>query len=779
MKRICLLIAAACLLGSACDGCTDATPVGNNDPADAGGDLDTIDTCGANCAPDDDAGDDDSGDDTGADASTCPVARTCESECCEADQLCIQSGCVTPGMDCEVNQDCADEEVCEVTLGKCIPDPGVECTYQPDFEEFNPEVSLAWRADANTPASTYDQVMMTPAVADITEDGIPDVVFSTFTGGSYNEASILRAFDGRTYDPIFDLTDAPRQVSGSASVAIGDIDGDLRNEIVAVAPPGQGLIAFDDHTTDWAVLWTTAAFPMAWDGGYLTDLDGNGTVEIVAGRRVFDGATGDLLCANPDQADAPMNSSAADLDDDGVLEVVAGGGAFRFVDNGDGTFSCPTYWTVTGGFPAVADFGNFEGGNELYGEADGKPEVVTVNTGATNQIQLFNGQTGARIWAATLPTTGHPYFSDAECQGKTGAGPPTVADFDGDGEPEIATAGACYYVVYETDGTLLWQHPSQDFSSRITGSSVFDFEGDGKAEVVYADECFVRVYDGAGNGDGTTDVLFKRSHSSGTTRELPVIVDVDRDFHAEIIMISNDYSGVGMRCSMFWPDYDALGGPERGVLIVEDPKNEWVTTRPIWNQHAYHVTNVCDGIDDSLCPGAAQNLPGVIPATQAANWKLDFLNNFRQNVQGEGLFDAPDLVVADIDHQCGDGNGITIEVTVANQGARGIVAGTNVAIFFEYQGNDELVTVLQTTVDLPPGARETLTYEWNDAPDVGVDMFAIRAVVDSDGMGTGEVNECVENNNILRFEGTCSCVEDTDCDLDEYCAEGTCVEVPD
>jgi outer membrane protein assembly factor BamB len=779
MKRTNFVVAAAMVFAaSACNSCSD--PVQR-----VGGDTDITDTgitdmcVGATCDGNDDADSDDATMmDAGSDASDCPAARTCASQCCEEGQLCLGDACVTPGIDCDVNQDCPDGEVCEPILGKCIPDPGVECTFQPDFEEFDPEVELAWRAEATTPAPEYDQVMMTPAVADITEDGTPDVVFSSFTGGAYNEESVLRAFDGRTFQPIFDLTDAAKRVSGSASVALGDIDNDLKNEIVAVAPPGQGLIAFDDHTTDWEVMWTSVAFPMSWSGAYLTDLDGDGTVEIVAGRRVLDAETGEVHCANPDIVDVALNSSAADLDDDGILEVVTGAGAFRFVDNGDGTFSCPTYWTMPGGFPAVADFGNFEGGARMYGQADGIPEVVTVSTAATEQIQLLNGQTGERIWAATLPTTDHPYFSDVECQNKTGAGPPTVADFDGDGEPEIAMAGACYYVVYETDGTLLWKHPSQDFSSRVTGSSVFDFEGDGKAEVVYADECFVRVYDGEGNGDGTTEVLFKRSHSSGTTRELPVIVDVDRDYHAEIIMISNDYSNVDDRCRMYWPDYDALGGAERGVLVVEDPRNEWVTTRPVWNQHAYHVTNVCDGLDDSLCPGAAQNLPGVIPPTQEANWKLGFLNNFRQNVQGEGLFDAPDLVVADIDHECG-GDSITIAVTVANQGARGVVAGTKVALYFGFQGDEELVTVLETTVDLPPGGRETLTYDWTDAPDVDVEEFSIRAVVDSDDMGAGLHNECIEDNNTLEFEGTCQCMQDSDCDINEFCADGTCVEVPD
>ena len=80
------------------------------------------------------------------------------------------------------------------------------------------------------------------------------------------------------------------------------------------------------------------------------------------------------------------------------------------------------------------------------------------------------------------------------------SGPPTVADFDGDGRAEIGTAGANFYVVVDLDcigdpvpdgcdsNGILWKVPNNDCSSRATGSSVFDFEGDGSAEVVYADE---------------------------------------------------------------------------------------------------------------------------------------------------------------------------------------------------------------------------------------------------------------------------------------------------
>jgi hypothetical protein len=773
------LALAFALVTYGCDGCQSESTV-NNQSGDTGGDGWTVDTTTDDTTDDstDDDTTDDARDDSGSDAEQCAAANQCGTDCCEGGELCLREACVTPGSDCESNIQCGDDEVCEPTLGKCIPDLGDTCEFRPGEQVFDPSVDLAWRDDANTPSASYNQVMMTPSVIDIDESGSPDIVFSTFTGSAYNQASVLRAIDGETYDPIFDLTDASKNVAGSASLAIGDIDSDGRNEIVAVQPGSSGIFALDDHTTDWAVKWSSGPFSMSWDGAYLVDLNSDTRVEVVASNRVYDGETGDLLCEASGVSPSASNSSAADLDGTGNLEVVSGQGAFKFESDGQGGYNCPAYWTqpAGGGFPAVADFGNFDGAQPQYGALDGKPEVATVNTGGSEQIQIRNGQDGSLIWSKTLPIDGHPLFSAAQCDSKNGGGPPTVADFDGDGAPEVATAGACFYVVYDTDGSLLWKHPSQDFSSRVTGSSVFDFQGDGKAEVVYADECFIRVYDGAGNGDGTTEILFKRAHTSGTTRELPVVVDVDADFHAEIVLISNDYSGVGNNCAANWSDFEALGGEERGILVIEDAQNRWVATRPVWNQHAYHVTNVCDGVDPNLCQGRA-NKPGAIPVQRPENWELGYLNNFRQNVQGEGLFNAPDLAVTNLKTSC-NGETVGMEITVGNLGSRGVRAGVDVAVFVTEGGSEQHLVTLQTTQDLPPGGRETLTYEWTNAPDLNGADISVRAVADANESGDQQHNECNEDNNEIVDEASCVCEDVSDCQPGEYCDNtGECLPI--
>lgn len=714
--------------------------------------------------------------DTSPDTTTevCDPANQCGEECCTSAQLCLNEACVSPGADCAHNLECPTGEVCEPTFGKCLPDSGVVCEFRPPTHVFEPEVATAWVEDETTPEPDYHQVMMTPAVLDMNEDGVPDIVFSTFRGGAYTAESILRGIDGRTFEPIFDLVDVAKRVSGAASIALGDIDGDGRNEIVAVLPSSsRGLIAIDDHTTGWAVKWETDAFGMHWAGPALVDLDGDGSVEVIAANRVYDAATGALKCIASGLATTAVDSTAVDLNGDGNQEVIAGNGAFQFIPDGSGGYDCPVYWQYSGGgggYPAVGDFGTFTGDTPVFGQLDGIPEVVTTSG---SSIHLSNGQTGENIWTATLPSDGHKYYTPAQCT-TNGIGPPTVADFDGDGAPEIGAAGACFYVVYETDGSMRWKHSSQDFSSRVTGSSVFDFQGDGKAEVVYADECFLRVYDGAGNDDGTTEILYKRSHTSGTTRELPVIVDVDGDYHADIVYISNDYSGVGAGCSARWEEFDAENGIEHGVFVAKDAQNRWVSTRQVWNQHAYHVTNVCDGVDDSLCPGRI-NKPGAIPIGQKNNWEMSYMNNFRQNVQGEGLFNAPDLEISNAKTDC-DGQGLRLRLTIANRGTRGVLAGVNVAVWITIDGVEQYLTTLTTTQDLPPGGRETIEYDWPDAPSPSGQEISIRAVADSDELGNAQHNECHEDNNEISNAISCACTENRDCDPGEFCAStGECL----
>jgi hypothetical protein len=162
----------------------------------------------------------------------------------------------------------------------------------------------------------------------------------------------------------------------------------------------------------------------------------------------------------------------------------------------------------------------------------------------------------------------------------------SAGNVNGGGTPDVAVAGGVGYAVFDGKklldpnvagpDTFLWIKQTLDCSSAATGSSVFDFGGDGSAEVPYGDEQRLQIYKGS---DGA--VLFETCNTSGTLREFPLVADVDSDGHAHIVAVSNAYSSIN--CD---------GTKQRGIRVFGDSKGNWVRTRRVWNQHAYHITNV-------------------------------------------------------------------------------------------------------------------------------------------------------------------------------------------
>jgi len=333
-----------------------------------------------------------------------------------------------------------------------------------------------------------------------------------------------------------------------------------------------------------------------------------------------------------------------------------------------------------------------------------------------------------------------PYDLPAESGQVAGrGGPPTIGDFDGDGRREFAVAGGSRYTVFDLDcdlpsGTgagcdrvaglprgVLWSRPSQDFSSNVTGSSVFDFDADGIAEVVYGDECFLRIYRGT---DG--EVLFSQAASSGTGYEYPVIADVDGDFNSEIVVAMT----MGVSCPAMDPIFSGSSSfvQGQGIVVFRDAMDRWAASRPIWNQHAYHVTHVTD--------------QGAIPRTSSwvPNYSTPELNNFRMNAQGDlERTGAADLTVALADDVCGAMGATNLRANVCNRGTNPVPDGARVVF---YEGDPDAGASIACETSLPRlldvGECSSVSCSYtvpDDAPDIVV-------VVDPDG----EVFECRDGN---------------------------------
>lgn len=586
---------------------------------------------------------------------------------------------------------------------------------------------------ANDPFPNHYQTVATPTIANLTDDNgdgavdlddVPDIVFQSYDDRAFTNRGVIRIMSGRPdaggspimhkvipvqddTDPCYDANDAALFHDSSTSVAIGDIDGDGDLELVSLLSNGPAVA----WTPEGCRLWT-ATEPVGANNGNagaptIADIDGDGQAEVLIGRVVLSGHDGSIRwIGDGDLGDNifGVQSVAANIDLLGGQEVIAGSTVY----GSDGSIQCRNT-AVGDGLNAV---GNFDG--------DPEGEFVVVTNGVlylldTDCTELWNFDVGL---ALTTVDNGQGVGPGATCS-SGGGGEPTIADFDGDGLPEVAQANANCYTVINHDGTLLWASRSEDDSSRGTGSSVFDFNGDGVSEVIYNDEHHLRIYNGP---DG--EVLFSRLNSSRTRHEYPVVADVDNDGNAELVFIENNE--VDFACTT-----GQIGGAGIHVLGDDPAIDSWVPTRRIWNQHSYHITNV--------------NENGTVPVAETANWLVPGYNNYRTNLPDSSVLVAPDLevVIDDVGHTVCNTSAARALVSyqACNRGDVRVGPGVNIAVFLD----GALVTTEQTTQTLNPGECEDLTVEFDvPAPPA---TYGIEFIIDDDGTGTGANRECREDNN--------------------------------
>ena len=438
-----------------------------------------------------------------------------------------------------------------------------EMTAPPD--SFMPEVQWAYMGEGMT-----NQAVATPLVANLTDDNsdgeidlcdVPDVIVPIYGAGPQQSEGYLYVLSGDSGALMLKM---PELINGYANPALGDIDADGIPEVVTIRSEvgdiTQGHVIALEH--DGALKWESATVFPAWQVALaLADLDADGDVEILAGNLVLDHLGATLWAAPADNGsiDIPL---AVDLDGDGDLEVLHGGDAFHH----DGS----VYYNSPAGIchPSVANL-----------DADPEPEVL---------LACFNGLT-------LLEHDGAVVFLDQKPGGDASWWrPAAIHDIDGDGGPEIVVSSDSHYSVYKPDLTVLWTADVVDDSGFAAGTA-FDFLGAGFAEAMYADEHNLFVYSETGQ------VLLSTPRGSWTQAENPVVADVDNDGSAEIVVVSN-------------------GGGQPPVQVIRDVEDRWIQARRIWNQHAYHVTNVRED--------------GTIPKDQKPSWQT--LNTFRTNAQIEG-----------------------------------------------------------------------------------------------------------------------------------------------
>ncbi|MEZ4435289.1 MAG: hypothetical protein R3F65_23020 [bacterium] len=490
----------------------------------------------------------------------CPADQYCDGTCvddacvpgvvgCDGDAFgqCIENGsryaedfvCGSPieGFDtcaivagegvcaCRDDWDCPRHLVCQG--GACVGtgEPPT-CLFEPrPFSDARPAPEIVWGSEGRAaiavgrPFSRWTQAAMTPVVANLDDDNgdgridardFPEIVFTTYCGGTFRTNGALRAIHGggpdkgrdafavlgdqrwRAGDPLPDPDDcAMGDINPTAAIAVADLDdpatSDGRPEIIVIHESGRGGIIVYDNTGAELSRGHVDEMPVAGDSPAITiaNLDGRGMAEAVVGpyvitfERAADGAL-EVVDRFEGRLGRGINNlggmaCVADLLGDARPEIVAGStvygfprppaGATRRADcqeNGgpvvpvdaDQRAWCAGRLLVRWDAQAVApgDMGILREGfcaiaDVLGADLDAPTGPENPLDGAPEVILIGSGR--LQIFDGRTGALRTPAWIDARMESPEGGGAPNVDDFDADGFPEIGTSFARSYVVFD------------------------------------------------------------------------------------------------------------------------------------------------------------------------------------------------------------------------------------------------------------------------------------------------------------------------------------------
>ena len=320
-------------------------------------------------------------------------------------------------------------------------------------------------------------------------------------------------------------------------VAAGDLDGDGKPEIVISNYYTQTLqFLLNASTPGHIVMDSVLSVP---SGNYIlgasiADLNGDGKPEVVVACQgsnllsVYTNSSslGHISFSNESTILAPSGASpfrvlVADLDGDGKPDLAA-------ANTYTGTVSAYLNTTPTGGtisFSADVDFttGNFPEGLAIADiDGDGKPDMIVANNN-DNTLSLFHNTStvGSLSFAPQLTVNSGYAAYDL-----------VVADFDGDGHPDIAVVDQYSNTVsvhrnISTPGTIAISANVDYTTGNIPYSiTTADFDGDGKPDIATAndaDNTFTVLRNTGSNETAITSF----SPTSGTTGTVVTITGVN------------------------------------------------------------------------------------------------------------------------------------------------------------------------------------------------------------------------------------------------------------
>ncbi|AMV27035.1 Cadherin domain protein [Gemmata sp. SH-PL17] len=296
------------------------------------------------------------------------------------------------------------------------------------------------------------------AMGDVTGDGVADIITGTATTASH-----VKVFDGATFQEVRSFLAFPG-FPGGINVAAGDINGDGKADIVASVANGGPPHVKAFSGANGAELASFFAYDQGFTGGVrvaVGDVDGDGKADIVTGSgpgagghvKAFSGANGSVLrsfLAYPG-FNGGVNVAVGDIDGDGKADIVTG--------SGPGVSPHVKAFSGANGNQIASFFAydqNFKGGVLVGVNADG--DIATGASG-TAHLKTFDGVTHAELSSA---------FSSRPVTAIAAPSNPNVAPVITSGATaSVAENQTAAYTTAATDANT----PAQTLTYSITGGA--------------------------------------------------------------------------------------------------------------------------------------------------------------------------------------------------------------------------------------------------------------------------------------------------------------------